>query len=524
MEPSELSALLAAALALGIPATHVAAALLVPRRDPLRVTVAAGAVALVLALAFAALTTLAPLSSAMTSLGVRLDAVTCVMLVLVSFLGLVTARYSRTYFRGDAAIARHARWLGATLGSVSLLVSTDHLGVLALAWIATSLALHRLLTLRSERPGAVLAAHEKFVMSRIADTCLVVAIGLLALEAGTLEISALHHWARGVSELPPRASVAAVLLVAGACLKSAQVPFHGWLTRVMEAPTPVSALLHAGVVNLGGLLMIRLAPLMALAPLAQALLAVVGLGTALLASSVMTTRVSVKVALAWSTSAQMGFMLLECALGAWHLALLHLVAHSLYKAHAFLSAGSTVERWSEGALVAPLSAPSPRSLALATAASLAWVAPIALVPVLAMGGGAELLPMSVILAISLAPTTARALAAGARQTGRAALAGAGLAALYFGWHSLATHLLDASAQPSVLGWTLVALALAAQLAAMSAMQAAPSGALARWLQPLLSAGLYVDALFTRATLHVWPPRLSPSALSARPLTASDLEA
>jgi NAD(P)H-quinone oxidoreductase subunit 5 len=119
-----------------------------------------------------------------------------------------------------------------------------------------------------------------------------------------------------------------VLLVASAALKCAQLPFHGWLIQVMEAPTPVSALLHAGVVNIGGFLMIRLAPLMTQSEIAQTLLVICGCTTAVIAALVMTTRVSIKVALAWSTCAQMGFMLLECGLGAYPLALLHIVAHS----------------------------------------------------------------------------------------------------------------------------------------------------------------------------------------------------
>src|SRR5262249_55706852 len=149
--------------------------------------------------------------------------------------------------------------------------------------------------------------------------------------------------ARG--DLSPGLHLATALLVVGVLLKSAQIPFHGWMQQVMEAPTPVSALLHAGIVNIGGFVMIRLAPLMAHAHLAQGMLVTVGLITAFIASLVMTTRVSVKQILAWSTISQMGFMLLQCGLGIWQLALLHLLAHSCYKAHSFLSSGGAVETW-----------------------------------------------------------------------------------------------------------------------------------------------------------------------------------
>jgi hypothetical protein len=161
---------------------------------------------------------------------------------------------------------------------------------------------------------------------------------------GTLQIDALLMQADTFRIMPATLQAAGCLLAIGVVLRSAQLPFHGWLIQVMEAPTPVSALLHAGIVNIGGFVLIRLAGLVGRLEGAQTLLVVVGATTAVLAALVMTTRVSVKVALAWSTCAQMGFMLLECGLGAYGLALLHLVAHSLYKAHGFLASGRTVEQ------------------------------------------------------------------------------------------------------------------------------------------------------------------------------------
>jgi NAD(P)H-quinone oxidoreductase subunit 5 len=118
---------------------------------------------------------------------------------------------------------------------------------------------------------------------------------------------------------------------------------HGWLIQVVKAPTPVSALLHAGIINLGGYLLIIFAPLIVLSDAAQWLLLIVGGITTVLAALVMMTRASVKVRLAWSTMSQMGLMLVECALGLFELALLHLLAHSCYKAYAFLNSGSEVE-------------------------------------------------------------------------------------------------------------------------------------------------------------------------------------
>jgi NAD(P)H-quinone oxidoreductase subunit 5 len=142
-----------------------------------------------------------------------------------------------------------------------------------------------------------------------------------------------------VSPLSRLEQLAALLIASAAMVKCAQFPMHGWLIQVVEAPTPVSALLHAGVINLGGFLLL-MAPLMRHADLANWLLLIVAGLTCVAAALITMTRVSVKVLLAWSTVAQMGLMLVECALGQYGLALLHLVAHSCYKAYAFLAAGS----------------------------------------------------------------------------------------------------------------------------------------------------------------------------------------
>jgi NAD(P)H-quinone oxidoreductase subunit 5 len=273
-------------------------------------------------------------------LTIYFDVVTAVMLLLVSFLGAAVALFSRNYLAGDPDQGRFFKWLSITVGCVLLLVAAGNLALFALAWIATSLSLHKLLTFYPERTAARLAARKKAYISRLGDICIVAAIVMAWRHFGTLDYDALFAAASGgkVAGLPSTA----FLLVAGAMLKSAQFPFHGWLPDTMETPTPVSALMHAGIINAGGFLVIRFSPLVTLSPAALDLLAVVGAVTALFGSLVMITQTSVKRALAYSTIAQMGFMMLQCGLGAFALALLHIVAHSLYKAHAFLSSGSVI--------------------------------------------------------------------------------------------------------------------------------------------------------------------------------------
>lgn len=439
----------------------------------------------------------------------RSDLAGALMLLLVSFVGWVIVGYSQRYLDGARGQPRYLRDLMLTLAAVALLVVSNNLLVLALAWTATSLALHGLLTFFDQRPQALIAAHKKFLASRVADACLLGGFALVGWQLGTLEIDqaiaaaqALPAAERGL--LP----WAALLIAASALIKCAQLPLHGWLIQVMEAPTPVSALLHAGVVNLGGFLLIRLGPLVAEAPAAQALLVVVGSLSAGIAALVMMTRISIKVSLAWSTCAQMGFMLMQCGLGLHELALLHLLAHSLYKAHAFLGAGGAVEQ-SRLRQMTPPRPPLPfgrwllggvAGLGLMATAALAWGLGPADAPAMWAVGG--------ILGLALAPLLAGTPSAEgwrARLAGPAAAAAVALAC--FGLHALFSGLLVPAAPPAepwLVAWVLVV--FAGVFCVQGAVRARPQGALSRRLYPWLFAGLYLDELFTRLSLRLWPLR------------------
>lgn len=264
------------------------------------------------------------------------------MALMVSFIGWVILRYARTYLRADPGQERFLPWLLVIIGSVLLLVSTNHLLILAGAWVAVSLALHHLLTLYQERPQARLAAVQKFLFSRVGDALIFLGVGLLYAQHGTFLLSEMVASTAAGQGAGTCSQAAAVALALAAVLKCAQIPFHGWLLRVMEAPTPVSALLHAGVINLGGYLWLRLFPVFEGFTAGHLLLIAIGGATAVVAVLTMITQYSVKHALAWSTCAQMGFMLFEIGMGAYTLAFLHLLAHSVYKAHSFLASGRTV--------------------------------------------------------------------------------------------------------------------------------------------------------------------------------------
>ncbi len=276
----------------------------------------------------------------------HLNGVNLTVLFLVSFMAIILIRFSERYIQAEAKAHEFWRWLLLSLASVSVVILSNHLLLFWLGWVAISLCFHRLLLFYPDRPRAVLAAHKKFILARLAELCLLAAVLLLYAHHGSFHLDFIVNYYLSLAagtELSFTEKLAAFLIAQTALIKCAQLPLHGWLIQVVEAPTPISALLHAGIINLGGFLLISFAPLMVLAPVAQwTLIIVAGIST-LISALVMMTRISIKVRLAWSTCAQMGLMLIECALGLYELALLHLLTHSLYKAYAFLSTGEAVQ-------------------------------------------------------------------------------------------------------------------------------------------------------------------------------------
>ncbi len=432
----------------------------------------------------------------------RLDAVSAVMIVLVAFLGAVVLGFSRRYLAGDPAQARFFSWMSLTLASVLTLVLAGQLLFLLAAWVSTSLCLHRLLLHYPERAGAVFSARKKFVVSRLGDLCLLGAALVLYAHHRTFDVEALFAAiaAGQTGGLAP----AALLLAGCAILKSAQFPFHSWLPDTMETPTPVSAFMHAGIINGGGFLVVRFAPIFAHAPTALYLLAVVGAITAAFGAIVMLAQPSVKRALAYSTIAQMGFMILQCGLGAYGLALLHIVAHSLYKAHSFLTAGSTIGAVPRAAI--PLRTPVLTVGVLAGGLLVAFTATA--LHFLAPGAPLHLGVFGVVLAFALAYGIARAWSAGGgpRTVLRGLMIAAAVAvvslSLHAGASSLFTHL--PAARPP-LGLLIAVGSIFGGLFLFQAMLWRANGRdLGRRLYVHALNGFYVGTLFNRLLGHLWP--------------------
>ena len=454
------------------------------------------------------------------NVGVFVDSLTAVMLLLVSFIGLVIARFSARALAGDPDQGRFFTWLSLTLGAVLALIVSRNLVMFTAAWMLTSYGLHHLLQHYADRPWAAWAARKKFLISRCGDVALLAAVALTIWQFGSADYSVVFAAADAArsSQATVPASLAAisVLLVLGAMTKSAQVPFHSWLPDTMEAPTPVSALMHAGIINAGGFLVIRLSPLVALSHLALDLLALVGAVTALFGGLVMLTQTSIKRSLAFSTIAQMGFMMLQCGLGAFSAALLHIVAHSLYKAHAFLACGSVLDAAARTKLDGvPKAGPARAVVALPVAFAVAAVAAlgggllIGFDPVAKPGG----LVLIVVMAVALTTLVWQSLLTGSWPVAVGGIAAAAGTSLVYAAASLGMEKLLASAAVAhVVGPIsaldmLVAVIVVVGFVGVFALQAAAATLsrlpAVRALYVHAANGFYLDVPARRLTARVW---------------------
>ena len=446
-------------------------------------------------------------------LAVRLDPLSVVIFTMISVLAVVILRFSVSYLDGDARQGLFLSRLARTIAAVQVLVLSANLATLVVAWVLTSLALHQLLVFHPERPRAVLAARKKFVAARLGDLLLVIAAVVLYRSVGTGELDAIFAAATAGSIASLPLAVAAGCLVSAAMLKSAMFPTHGWLVEVMETPTPVSALLHAGVLNAGPYLVMLMAPVIAQVSGAGAALVLVGGATAALASMARVTQPSVKVALGYSSAGHMGFSLMLCGLGLFPAAVLHLVAHSFYKAHAFLSSGSVVDEARASHVPTPARLGSPVRLVLGAAMALTIYVPSAFV----WGVRPDSEPALFVLGAVLVLATTQLVAAVTDSNGPlvAWVGGAVLAllvtSLFFGFEAV-MHTLLHDLVPAVD-------AGGAQLAAAGAVtivfgvvlvhqMRAPSrpGSDRRLAWRIhLRNGLYANALFDRLVMWLWRP-------------------
>jgi len=279
-------------------------------------------------------------------IGLSADRVGAVLITLTTAVAVVVQSFASRSLLGDPRARRfHLLALVLTSATSVVAVSATATGLVA-AWLVTSVVMVALVGHRAPWPPAVAATRRTRWSFAIGDAVLVVAV-LVALAAiGNIDMRNVAADAAAldgeqIAGVNALTSVAVLLVVAGVA-RSALIPIHRWLPTTLAAPTPVSALLHAGVVNGAGVLLIRFSPIFGSSVGAMSLAFVLGVLTALVATAVMLVRTDVKGALVWSTSGQMGFMVLQLGVGAFAAALFHIVGHALYKATMFLGAGGAI--------------------------------------------------------------------------------------------------------------------------------------------------------------------------------------
>jgi NAD(P)H-quinone oxidoreductase subunit 5 len=297
--------------------------------------------------------------------GIRVDILSSLLFFMITILCSSIGHYSIRYLNGEQKQVYFYKYLLGIVLSASLLVLSSNLLMLFFMWLATSYNLHKLLIFYDHRPRALIAARKKAIVSRIGDAALLAGILSTYSIFQSFEFSDIFSQALNYTDgtnQNANLSIVGILFAICALTKSAQFPFHFWLPETMETPTPVSALMHAGVINAGGFLIIRLSPMFQYSNSAQILLILVGTISAVLGALCMIAQNDIKTKLAYSTISQMGMMMLACGLGLYSIALFHILAHSFYKAYAFLSTGKLVEESKKN----ELKSIKPRMLMIAT--------------------------------------------------------------------------------------------------------------------------------------------------------------
>lgn len=276
------------------------------------------------------------------------DRPSAILLVLVAGVSVVVQSFARRSLEGDARAARFFALSNVLSASTMTVAIAANASLLVAAWLVTGITLAAMVGHHSGWAPADTASKRTLRAFLIGDVPLILATIITIVMVGDLRLDAIDLTALsaeridlGVGSVSLLAVVAVALVIAGAS-RSALVPFHRWLPTTLSAPTPVSAMLHAGVVNGAGVLLIRFAPVYATSTVAMSIAFVLGLTTAVWATAVMLIRSDVKGGLVYSTAGQMGFMTLQLAVGAFAAALFHIVGHAMYKAAMFLGAGGSI--------------------------------------------------------------------------------------------------------------------------------------------------------------------------------------
>ncbi|MGE0864839.1 MAG: NADH-quinone oxidoreductase subunit L [Vicinamibacterales bacterium] len=280
-------------------------------------------------------------------LALRLDALSAVMILVITGIGSLIHIYSTAYMHEepDEAFARYFSYLNLFCFFMLMLVLGSNVLVMFVGWEGVGLCSYLLIGFYYEKQAAQDAAKKAFVVNRIGDFAFILGALLLVVTFNSLDFTTI---ALAVKQMPPEVtfgtlSLITLLLFIGATGKSAQIPLYVWLPDAMEGPTPVSALIHAATMVTAGVYMIgRNAVLFEHAPITMGIVAVVGAATALMAGTIGLVQNDIKRVLAYSTVSQLGYMFLAMGMGAFGAGIFHLMTHAFFKACLFLGSGAVI--------------------------------------------------------------------------------------------------------------------------------------------------------------------------------------
>ena len=289
-----------------------------------------------------------PVGGLQVDFGMQIDQLSICFVLLITGVGSLIHIYSIAYMAEDPDRRRFFAYLNLFLAAMLLLVVADNFVGLYAGWEGVGLASYLLIGFWYHKPTAATAAKKAFVMNRVGDAGLALAIFVIFANFGTLSYSGVFGQAAGASHAA--LTWIGLLLLAGACAKSAQVPLQAWLGDAMEGPTPVSALIHAAtMVTAGVYLIVRCNPLYSLSPDARLGVIIVGAVTLMFGAIIGCAKDDIKRALAASTMSQIGYMVLAAGLGpaGYAFAILHLLTHGFFKAGLFLGSGAVIHAMHE---------------------------------------------------------------------------------------------------------------------------------------------------------------------------------
>jgi NADH-quinone oxidoreductase subunit L len=287
-----------------------------------------------------------------SSIDVTIDPLSVLMMLVITGVGFLIHVYSVGYMSHEPDVARFFSYMNLFIFSMLVLVLAADMVLLIIGWALVALSSYLLIGFWYQRPSAVAAARKAFITQVIGDVALVLAAFMIVTHQtladgsrllNSLSLPAIFENAGSFGYSGSTITWICVLLAIGAFAKSAQFPLHTWLPDAMEGPTPVSALIHAAtMVTAGVYLIARFHPLFDRAPIAQGLVACVGMGTALMAGIIALSQIDIKRVIAYSTMSQIGLMIFAVGIGAYTAGMYHFATHAVFKALLFMAAGNVI--------------------------------------------------------------------------------------------------------------------------------------------------------------------------------------